>query len=177
LPKANTDMTKPARRQNSIFISSLKRNSGTPYKNFCPGVKNWKCLIFYLLLSAVLRVRIRIHMFLGLLELSLSKNSEKNLVFYCFVTSFWLFIFEVMWMYLQKDPRQNVMDPQHCLSGFLFSPYNWFGRVPVAVLWGWTSYDIVGAGKNIDTGGKKIKYFIFSQFQTLFHKTKKVGTS
>ncbi len=57
----------------------------------------------------MLRIRIRIHMFLGLLDpdqlvrgmdpdtdtapdpepvLSLSKNSKKNLDFYCFVTSF-----------------------------------------------------------------------------------------
>ncbi len=61
-----------------------------------------------------IRIRIRIHIFLGLLDpdplvrgldptptpgpvrilLSLVKNSKKNLDFYCFVTSFWLFIFE-----------------------------------------------------------------------------------
>jgi hypothetical protein len=57
--------------------------------------------------AAVLRIqiRIRIHMFLGLLDPdqlvrgtdpdpSIIKNSEKNLDFYCFVTSFRLFIFE-----------------------------------------------------------------------------------
>ncbi len=69
----------------------------------------------FLFFETVLRIRInRIHMFLGLLDpdmyplvelwipsripirilLSLSKNSKKNLYFYCFVTSFWLFIFE-----------------------------------------------------------------------------------
>jgi hypothetical protein len=50
-----------------------------------------------------IRIQIRIHIFLGLLDpdpdpsiilLSLSKYNQKNLDFYCFVTSFWLFIFE-----------------------------------------------------------------------------------
>jgi hypothetical protein len=40
--------------------------------------------------NPVLRIQIRIHMFLGLLDPfpSLSKNSKKNLDFYCFVTFF-----------------------------------------------------------------------------------------
>ncbi len=33
----------------------------------------------------------------GSISLSLSKNSKKNLDFYCFVTSFWLFMFEMMY--------------------------------------------------------------------------------
>ncbi len=68
---------------------------------------------------------------------SSSKNSKKNLDFYCFVTSLWLFIFEewckftgipnldpdpyvsgpsgsVSQRYWHPDPYQNVTDPQHC---------------------------------------------------------------
>jgi hypothetical protein len=48
---------------------------------------------------SVLRIRIRIHMFLGLLDpdpsiIKYGTYCDKNLDFYCFVTSFWLFIFE-----------------------------------------------------------------------------------
>ncbi len=41
--------------------------------------------------------------------LSSSKNSKKNLDSYFFVTSGWLLIFELMWMYLQKVlSKKNV---------------------------------------------------------------------
>ncbi len=70
--------------------------------------------------QAVLLIRIRIHMFWGLLDPdplvitykyrsgsgsgSSSKINKKNLDFYCFVTSLWLFIFE--------DPLVRGMDPR-----------------------------------------------------------------
>ena len=89
----------------------------------------------YLKFTPVLRIRIRIHrihMFLGLLDPDpdplvrgmnpapdpdpsiLSKNSKKNLDFYCFVTSFWLFIlfsdclhndFKVTWALKKEHPH------------------------------------------------------------------------
>jgi hypothetical protein len=61
------------------------------------------------LFKSVLRIWIRIRMYWASWIririrnlLSLSKNSEKNLDSYCFVTSFWLFIFENYVLYLQK---------------------------------------------------------------------------
>ncbi len=53
-----------------------------------------------IVLFSVLRIRIhRIHVFLGLLDPEpdpsiIKQNSKKNLDFYCFVASFWLFTFE-----------------------------------------------------------------------------------
>ncbi len=69
----------------------------------------------------MLRIRIRIHVFWGLLDpdplvrgmdpapdlffLSSSKKGKKNLDFYCFVTSFWLFTVE-KWC---KVPSKSIM--------------------------------------------------------------------
>jgi hypothetical protein len=85
-----------------------------------PNLKIYEYLMRTYLWEPVLRIRIRILMFLGLLDpdpfvrgiririwilLSLSKNSKKNLGFYCFVTSFLLFIFENE---VKVPPKSNL---------------------------------------------------------------------
>ncbi len=82
-----------------------------------PSSSCWKNVL-------LIRIRIqRIHIFLGLLDpdpdplvrgirdprilLSLSKNRKGNLDFSCFVTSFWLFIFENDVIVPSKSNMQN----------------------------------------------------------------------
>ncbi len=65
------------------------------------------------------RIRIRIRLLIRLLILpSSSKNSKKNLDFYCFVTSLWLFIFEEWCKYTSvTDPDPYVFVPPGSASG------------------------------------------------------------
>ncbi len=49
------------------------------------------------------RIRIRIRILI-----SLSKNSKRNLDLYCFVTSFWLFIFEKLCKSTLKVPSHQI---------------------------------------------------------------------
>jgi hypothetical protein len=80
------------------------------WRHFSASAQLKNCSLYSPRKRAVLRIRIRIHMFLGFLDpdpdprvrgtlwirilISSSKNSKKNLDFYCFVTLFCLFIFE-----------------------------------------------------------------------------------
>ncbi len=113
-----------------ILIKEFKYNN--PIKRFVSSRKYDPCIIRYLFACEVpvlrIRIRIRIHrinVFWGLLnpdpsvrgmdpdplvrgmdpdlDPSITKQkSKKNVDSYCFVTSFGLFIFEMMYMYLQK---------------------------------------------------------------------------
>ncbi len=110
---------RPEIRSSSMTAATWRWTSGsaTPRISRSPAVQvyvNYKLLNNCVWFKTVLRIRIRIHMFLGLLDpdplvrgmdpvrsririlLSWSKKSKKNLDIYCFVTFFTFYLWKVI---------------------------------------------------------------------------------
>ncbi len=104
----------------SWYIGILLPAAGWPEENknktinlFFQNLKCWSTAMSFNTVKSVWGTAIRIHMFLGLPDPEpslfvriwiriLQAKSKKNLDFYCFFTSFWLFVFEDLCKYTYK---------------------------------------------------------------------------